>query len=137
MVNFIIVLSPAAIWASYRLIRYCISVYREFAIIKNLKWRWCGTRHGHERPNLFWQIIFLIMERYLFIRRYLIGTVNFQPVNCKPHCEIEAFSVMLCTHLGDAIYGVSIFSSNCPWGLAYFFAHGCLAYISTFCFIFF
>lgn len=36
MVNFIIVLSPAAIWASYRLIRYCISVYRELTIINKL-----------------------------------------------------------------------------------------------------
>lgn len=36
MVNFIIVPSPAAILASYRLIRYCTSVYRELTIIKKL-----------------------------------------------------------------------------------------------------
>lgn len=36
MINFVIVLSPATIWALYRLIRYCISVHRELTIIKKL-----------------------------------------------------------------------------------------------------
>ena len=36
MIQFIIVLSPATIWALYRLIRYCMSIHREMKILDKL-----------------------------------------------------------------------------------------------------